>query len=155
YRIRATNSQGSSGPGPVLKIDTTPGPVAAPIAFATSVDLATGLSQLQVGWSRPTTGTTAVSYDMESCIVPAGKMTGCEPASAAWSAPSSMPVPATDPLRIHRTCPPGVATCMYRVRGHNARGGAGAWHAFSTEPWAPFAVAVAPGRAPGTVKVTF
>ncbi len=157
YRVRARNSQGNSAVGPQLNIVTAPGVVTTPSAAVTGVDLGSGISTLHLSWAAPGLGNglPPVSYEIESCLVGAGKTTGCESTSTAWSAATTVALPAHDPDTLTRSCQSGVATCEYRVRGRNARGGVSAWHAFSLQPWTPFGVTVARGRSFGFVTVTF
>jgi hypothetical protein len=119
-------------------------------------DPAPGGSDLNFGWTQPLTGLPVDRYDVEQCGLLVGVPGGCDPPSHAWTGLTEVfPDTAGDPLTSSANCESGFATCFMRVRGVNARGGAGPWAALDLEPWAPFGVTVSPGPARGSVTVHF
>ncbi len=155
YRVQAENAQGKSPPGNPQTVITAPGPVTLAAAQNTGGALGSGTTTVHLSWSAPETGMFAVSYQLQRCAIPAGVSTGCTTTTGAWGNTALVTRPSVGSAVATQPCGQGVATCRYRVRALNARGGSGAWHMTGIEPWAPFGVRVAPGPTKGTVTVTF
>ena len=154
YRVRASNSQGTSGFSNTLTITTKPDQVSNPRVQNTATDLGTGTSTLLVSWYKPRVGMPVDHYELQQCNLPAGQLPGaCS--GAMWSATVNVAPSPTDPVSTSRTCAAGLSTCYFRVRAVNVRGGASGWRVFDAEPWAPYGVTVTPGPATGEVTIKF
>ena len=154
YLVRATNSQGVSKPSAAFTVTTAPGSVSDATVILTGTDLGTGIGKARLTFGAPVSGLPAVSYEIEQCAVAPGARSGCESSSTAWSSAFVLAAPSTLPLMVPRSCRSGVATCAFRVRGENERGGVGVWHTLDVEPWAPFGVRVT-RRTSSQVSVSF
>ena len=146
YRVRATNSQGSSPLTVAVTLATAPGTVGNPKIAITRSDPASGRTSIVLSWLTTFAGMAPVGYQLEQCSIPAGRTTGCAATSATWSQPAAVALPAADPATAAASCRAGVSTCVFRVRALNTRGGAGLWRTFGIEPWAPFDVRVHPTK---------
>jgi len=156
YRVRAANSLGTSAPGPTTTFVTAPGAISALSAAVTGVDFVSGNTSVRVAWSPPIAGMPVTGYQLQRCVIRGGVTTGCTATAGAWGHGSTVAtLSPSDPMTTSQPCAEGVATCRYRVRGLNARGGVGAWLMAGIQPWAPYGVRTAPGKAKGTVSVTF
>jgi len=156
YRVRAATSLGTSGFGPAATFVTAPGGVGRLSAQNTNPDVVSGNSTVRVTWTPPVAGMPAASYQVQRCFIRGGVTTGCTTTAGAWGYTAAVQaVTPTGTVAATQPCAEGSATCHYRVRGLNARGGAGGWLMAGIEPWAPFGVRTTPGRTKGTVSVTF
>jgi hypothetical protein len=155
YSVRAANSQGASPPSATVTITTAPGSPTAVTLHNAGSDPSTGYSVLDLGWRDPVTGLVVDHYDVEQCGARVGLVHSCDPSSLAWNGRRFILPSISAPLESHANCRAGYATCYMRVRGVNARGGAGVWRTLDLEPWAPFGVKVTPGATRGTVVVKF
>ncbi len=57
-------------------------------------------------------------------------------------------------MTLSETCSSGVASCYWRVRAVNVRGGAGPWRSVDARPWAPI-VSLVPAAGPNQVMILF
>jgi hypothetical protein len=156
YSVRAINPQGKSPASAPLTVTPAPGVVQHMTVRNSGSDTATGLSVVDLGWTDPLTGLRPVDhYDIQRCDLRVALLTSCDPSSTGWVADGQVFPVAGVPLAAEANCPAGYATCFVRVRAVNGRGGAGAWRTLGLEPWAPYSLTVAPGRARGSVIVHF
>ena len=158
YDVRASTAAGTSAASNLLTITTAPGLVPSLTAASTGTDLGAGSASVAVRWFASTIGMAPDHYDFQSCAALTGSLTPC--ATDVKFTPSTPETVATgaNPLTTTRTCGPSaseLATCYYRVRSVNARGGVGAWRTVDVQPWAPFNVHATPGPTVGKVTVTF
>jgi hypothetical protein len=155
YSVRAVNSHGTSPASATATVTPAPGTVRNMAIANPGSDAATGRSVLQLKWAQPLTGLPVDRYQISMCGLVVGAPASCDPANASWIAVTEVFPTAGDPLAASANCQAGHATCFMRVRGVNARGGAGPWHSIGLEPWAPYAVTVNPGPGRGSVTVHF